>query len=78
VCVLISAAGFAPTSDVTQQGFFQSHFTGYLKIRVQECALLLAKHNTLGIHWQLETETLSHVKMSSSHSLIRCFPLTFL
>lgn len=77
--VLISAAGFAPTLDVTQQGSFQSHFTGYLKIHVQEHALLLGMHNILGIRWQQDTETQRHcVKMSSSHSLIRCFPLTFL
>lgn len=69
---MISAAVFAPSPDVTQQEFFQSHTIGYLKIHVQERTLLLAEHDILG-NLQQETETLSHIKMSSSYFFNQMF-----
>lgn len=56
-----------------QQGFFQSHTIGYLKIQLQECALLVAEHDSLDINLQQESETLSHVSCNLPICLIRLF-----
>lgn len=69
--VLISVAGLALSLDVTQQGFFGSCTAGYLKTQVQNCALLLAEHDSLGINLQQKSETLSHIRCHFSISLIR-------
>lgn len=52
-------------------GFFQSYTAGYLKTQVQNCALSLAEHDSLGINLKQKSETLSHVRCHFSISLIR-------